>query len=376
MSARGGRGSWGGWAPWVALGAAAIAAWLLVRHYRVEDRTELCRRFIGAVESWAKQQGMRPNEEGSRRGVRTEGRVRWMSFDLGYWHPPSRQTAALAGDLVRLAGSAGMRARATTGEAGARVVEFVFGDGRPAGRVWMRRECLVAIVIDDMGFNVAAAKRVIALPCAVTCAIIPFTAHGRAVAGLARAAGKEVYIHMPMESPFRAPDVPEYRCILRPGMSRAQVEEKVKLALSEVPRAAGMNNHEGSLATESPELMADLMAVLKPRRLVFMDSGTTEKTVAWKAAREAGVRWERRTVFLDAELVRVRGAANGAQSAGLVEAEFARLVSLARRRGHAIAIGHARFAATLGVLERRIPEARAQGVEFVPASWLAHPGKP
>jgi hypothetical protein len=224
--------------------------------------------------------------------------------------------------------------------------------------------CFAAIVIDDMGFNVPNAKRIIALKCPITCAIIPYSGNAKTVDRLALAAGKEVFIHMPMESPFRVPDVPEYKLILRPGMARSEIAERVRLAMLEVPRAVGMNNHEGSLATEDPELMADLMAVLKPRNLVFMDSGTTEKTVAWRVARDSGIRWERRNVFLDS--VRTPAAMNE---------EFTRLVRFARTRGQAIAIGHVHFAMTLELLEKRIPEAQRQGVEFVFASWLAHPGR-
>jgi hypothetical protein len=297
--------------------------------------------------------------------------VRWLAFDLGFWHPPRRNAVVLARELVQLASTHGLRARLAPAEGGAQAVEFAFPDGRPAGRVWLRRECLVAIVIDDMGFNLNAAKRVIALPAPVTCAIIPYSGHAKAVARLARAAGKEVYIHMPMESPFRAADVPEYRLILRPGMDRAKIAENIRLAMTEVPYAAGLNNHEGSLATESPELMADVMAVLKPLNLVFLDSGTTEKTVAWKAARDGGLRWERRNVFLDAEYQRPGAGGGHTRNPAAIEAEFARLIGLARARGHAIAIGHAQFAVTMETLARRIPEARRQGVEFVPASWLA-----
>ncbi|MEK7476450.1 MAG: divergent polysaccharide deacetylase family protein [Candidatus Coatesbacteria bacterium] len=376
MSIRGGQRRFGRWILAAALAVAAGALWLILRPPAIEDRSARGREAVSAVETWAKRRGLRPNESGSRKELRADDRVRWLDFDLGFWHPPRRNAAVLARELVQLAGPLGLRARPAPAEGGAQAVEFSFADGRPAGRVWMRRECLVAIVIDDMGFNLNAAKRVIALPCPVTCAIIPFAGHAKAVVRLARAAGKEIYIHMPMESPFRAADVPEYRCILRPGMDRARVAELVRLAMTEVPHAAGMNNHEGSLATESPELMADLMQVLKPLDLVFMDSGTTEKTVAWMAARDAGLRWQRRNVFLDAEYLKRDGAGGRIRNPAAIEAEFSRLIGLARQRGVAIAIGHAQFAATLETLARRIPEARREGVEFVPASWLAHPGKP
>jgi len=360
---------------WIAVAAAAAAAWLILRPPPVEDRAPKCREVVRAVEGWAARRGLKPDGGGARSEVRTEHRVRWLHAERGYWYPPTRSHGTLGKELVGIARARGLAIRVESTAANSLCVDMVFPDGRSAVRVRLRLMCFAAIVIDDMGFSLTSARRVVALPCPVTCAIIPFSGHDRAVARLAAASGKEVFIHMPMESPFRVPDVPEYRLILRSGMTRTEIGERVKAALAEIPHAAGINNHEGSLATENAELMGDLMAVLKPCRLVFLDSGTTEKTVAWSAARDAGLRWERRNVFLDAEYARPSGPKGAPRDPAAVEAEFSRLIALARKRGRAIAIGHNQFAETLDVLERRIPEAQRQGVEFVFASWLALGGK-
>ena len=289
--------------------------------------------------------------------------MRWTFVERGFWHPPRRSARTLRVRLAAWAEAHGLLLRAATTPEGVLTADLALADGRPFARLRSRRQCFAAICIDDLGFSLQTARRVVALPCRLTCAIIPFTPHARAVAGLAAAHGKEVFIHMPMSSPFRVPEVPEYAIMLRPGMDRATITSCLDRAFQEVPNAVGLNNHEGSLATEDPTLMALVMEVLKPRNVVFLDSGTTEKTVAWMAARDGGLRWMRRNVFLDAD----------PRSLQATEDEFARLIRLARARGQALAIGHHQFPTTLDVLERRIPEAQKQGVEFVFASALARP---
>ena len=107
------------------------------------------------------------------------------------------------------------------------------------------------------------------------------------------------------------------------------------------------------MATTDAAFMRDVVAELRPRGVVFLDSLTTGDSVAWRAARDGGLRWMRRSVFLDPDHT----------SEAAIETQFDLLLARARRRGAALAIGHHQFSRTLNVLERRIPEARRRGVE-------------
>ena len=58
-----------------------------------------------------------------------------------------------------------------------------------------------------------------------------------------------------------------------------------------VPEVAGVNNHQGSQSTADVALMDELMPVLREHRLFYIDSRTTATTVAYDAARRAGLGW-------------------------------------------------------------------------------------
>ena len=102
-------------------------------------------------------------------------------------------------------------------------------------------------------------------------------------------------------------------------------------------------------------LMQDLRCI---GGLYFVDSRTDVRTVARKVAREAGLANAQRDIFLDNE-----------QDPDYVRYQFARLVETARRRGHAIGIGHP-YPETLTVLADALPGLADQGVELVPVSRL------
>ena len=216
----------------------------------------------------------------------------------------------------------------------------------------------LAIIIDDLGSDRAAAEAVFALGYPLTVSVLPNHEHSVDIAQEAHRRGFQVMLHLPMQSV--ANETPEAQ-ELHPGMPASEVAALVDLFLKNVPDAAGVNNHQGSQATADGALMDELMPVLRDRRLFYVDSRTTAATVAYDTAQDFGVRSAFRNVpFLDdvAEVAAVRK-----------QLELA--LRGAREKGEAVAIGHP-HAATLQALREVLPQARAQGVRLVPASELAH----
>ena len=58
----------------------------------------------------------------------------------------------------------------------------------------------IAIIIDDLGYQLAAGHRTVALPGPVACAILPGTPGSAQLAHAARERGKEVLVHLPLQS--------------------------------------------------------------------------------------------------------------------------------------------------------------------------------
>lgn len=58
----------------------------------------------------------------------------------------------------------------------------------------------LAVIIDDFGYNGAGTAEMLALDIPFTAAVLPFSSHTAENAAQAAEAGKEVIIHMPMES--------------------------------------------------------------------------------------------------------------------------------------------------------------------------------
>jgi len=215
----------------------------------------------------------------------------------------------------------------------------------------------IAIIIDDLGYQLVAGERVIELPGPVACAILPGAPRARQLANAANERGKEVLLHLPMQAVGKESRVEMTRMTL--DMSRSKFAATFDTAFESVPHVIGINNHRGSLLTRHPGHMQWLMEeLLKRDGLFFVDSYTTHESVALQIAAELGVFAKKRDVFLDPD-----------KTTETLQHEFERLKSVARKRGSAIAIGHP-YEATLALLERELPRLAEQGFDVVPVSEL------
>ena len=211
----------------------------------------------------------------------------------------------------------------------------------------------IGLIIDDLGNSLHEGERAAHLPAAVACAVLPHTPHARAIATAADAAGKEVMLHLPMES--REPLEPGPGQ-LDTGMPALEMKATLDLDLDTVPHVRGVNNHMGSLLTTSPPAMEWLMRELRDRHMFFVDSRTTADSVAATVARHEGVPALERDVFLDDD-----------PRPEAITAQLDRLERLARQRGYALGIGHP-HPNTLTVLEQWLPGLAARGIRVLPLS--------
>ena len=213
----------------------------------------------------------------------------------------------------------------------------------------------IVLVIDDFGYrNDSVSDGFLDLNIPITCAIIPGHSQSRKFAQKAFAAGKEVIIHMPMESSLNTPGEDEYK--IKSGMTSEEVEWRIREVLKEMPEAIGMNNHQGSKATTNGKVMSVLGSVLKANNKFFIDSRTTSKTVAEEIMRSIGVPTIRRHVFLDND-----------DSKDKISERIDEVARLAQKQGIAVAIGHAK-PNTLKAIKDALPKLLADGYQFEFAS--------
>lgn len=236
---------------------------------------------------------------------------------------------------------------------------MVFEPPLPSDRSPSSKPARLALILDDFGASLSHVDRCLALPNQITFAVIPRLADSARVAREAQARGFDVFLHQPMEPHNYPKENPG-----KYGIYIGQSAEEVAAILTEnissigVP-IAGVNNHMGSRATESREIMTAFFAAF-PRRLIFLDSRTSSNSVAYDLARAHGVLALKNNGFLDAVMEK-----------SSVEAAFDQLVKIARSRGFAIGIGHVQSLPTLEVLEERLPRLAESGVSLVRLRDLA-----
>lgn len=209
----------------------------------------------------------------------------------------------------------------------------------------------IALIIDDLGHWKSVGLRAASLPGPVACAILPHTPFGRIIAEQAYEQGKEVMLHLPL-APIEHDAVAAGTIYV--DTTRSQLQRIFALDLESIPHVVGVNNHMGSMLTQHPGHMTWLMnEISKHEELFFIDSLTSEASVAMKIAHEMGIPTTSRDIFLD-----------NVQTEEAITAAFDRLKTEARRKGVAIGIGHP-FPVTLDVLERVLPGLEAEGLELI-----------
>ncbi|HJT24889.1 MAG TPA: divergent polysaccharide deacetylase family protein [bacterium] len=215
----------------------------------------------------------------------------------------------------------------------------------------------ICFIIDDGGYQKGKALEALyGFKVPVTVSIIPDVEFSKSLATEFPDHGVEVMCHMPMEGHEKGMVGANYKELLKKGMEADEAKLEVEKALENLPNCRGLNNHMGSVATEDPELMADVCEVLKARGLFIIDSRTTAKSTMEVEAEKIGVPVAGRNVFLD-----------NVETPEAILKQLSQAVSYAKRHGLAVAIGHFK-PITLQTLESAIPKLKEEGFQFVYAS--------
>ncbi|MFH1351246.1 MAG: divergent polysaccharide deacetylase family protein [Pseudomonadota bacterium] len=217
------------------------------------------------------------------------------------------------------------------------------------------RPC-IALIIDDIGFSRSRAKGFLDLGIPITFSILPQLPKSYDLATEIHGEGQEVMLHQPME--------PRDPC-LDPGPGALYVKdrsEKIITIMDEnisgLPFAVGVNNHMGSRFTERQTKIREALVVIKDRGLFFIDSLTSDHSIAYRTARGLDLIAARRNLFLD-----------NRPDESYILSQLYHLRNHARTHGYAIGIGHP-FPETSRAIRHFLTGLKGSGISWVHASTV------
>lgn len=193
----------------------------------------------------------------------------------------------------------------------------------------------IAIVIDDVTTQVQK-DTILSMGYKITMAFLPPTNSHPTSAKIAL--NLPFYmIHFPMQaSPkFKGQEINS----LNITDSYETIEKRVKQLREWYPNAVYTNNHTGSVFTENEEAMDKLFRALKKYNFIFVDSRTSNKSVAKKYAQKYNMPYIVRNTFIDNE-----------ENYEYIQNQLKQAIEIAKKQGYSIAIGHP-HAVTLKVLK-------------------------
>jgi len=217
----------------------------------------------------------------------------------------------------------------------------------------------IAVIVD--GLNVSANNTKLALarlPPQVTLAFAPFAFDAQAYVDLARDAGHEVLLEVPME-PF---DFPESDPGAHALMAAASGEENIRRlswSLSRFTGYVGITNLLGARFMSEQATLEPVLRETARRGLIFVDNGASRSSLALTAARHAEVATATGTLMLDE-----------VQSREGVDNRLSELEAEARRNGFAIGIGST-YPVTIARIAEWTESVESRGFVLVPVSALA-----
>ena len=219
----------------------------------------------------------------------------------------------------------------------------------------------VALIIDDIGNSADTTRLLASSPLPLALSILPDSPYRDESIETAKKRGKEIWLHIPMEPIPSNGNSMDLEGFLKVSMRKELLQNYLEVFLERVPGAVGANNHTGSLFTQDREKMRTVLETLSRHGLLFVDSRTSGKSVAFEEARHMRVPSLVRDVFVDGE------------SEEMTLLNFRHLLALAKKNGTALGIGHPKEE-TLAVILRRLPELLKQsGVTMVRPSELIVP---
>lgn len=214
----------------------------------------------------------------------------------------------------------------------------------------------VAIIIDDIGYDLDVVKSLLKVNVPLTFAILPFQNLSREAAEMLHKAKKEILLHLPME-PVSYPQEKPGQGALFTDMNNEELLLQLQNNISAIPYIAGVNNHMGSKFMIHEPKLSLVFKELKRQKLFFIDSRTSNDTRALSVADKTGLNVAERKIFIDHHR-NYSDIYNNLMNVANSDNDFPKIM-----------IGHP-YPETVRALKDAAKKMQEQGVSIVPASQI------
>ncbi len=221
----------------------------------------------------------------------------------------------------------------------------------------------IAIIIDDIGYDMAPVKEFLQIKADITFSVLPFLPHSRAAAEMLRQGKKEILLHLPMEPVTYPADKPGEGALFT-DMNEKEILHQLEKNLEAVPYVAGVNNHMGSKFMTDKEKLALVFGWLKKKNLYFVDSRTAAESEAVAAAKAVGLPVAERKIFIDNK-----------RDYDEIYKNIMSVKNYENDPSPVIVIGHP-YPETIRALKDALKALREKGILIVPVSQLVKPKSP
>ncbi len=212
---------------------------------------------------------------------------------------------------------------------------------------------MVALVVGGLGLNPATTKQAIEqLPPQVTLSFVPYTTDLQKWIDLARLAGHEVMIEVPMQ-PVNYPDNDPGPQTLLANARNDDLMAHITWVLSRCTGYFAVSNYQGGAFIKDKPGFGSFLSTLKTHGVGFIDDGQ---------ARDAVGAWARASAdrIVDNQI-----------NAAAINAQLVGLEATANSRGQALGTGMA-FPVTLAVALKWTQSLDGKGIQLAPASAMMH----
>lgn len=229
---------------------------------------------------------------------------------------------------------------------------------RPVSRKLIRsKKPKVALLIGGMGINIGLTQQAVQeLPGEISFAFAPYGKGLQTMIDMARRNGHEVLLQLPME-PFGYPSVDPGPKTLLTSASSAETLKNLKWFMGRFAGYAGVTNYMGARFTSNGEALVPVLRELKKRGLVYLDDGSSSRSIVASMSQVIGLPSASAHVVIDAE-----------NSYNAITAALNDLESRANQDGFAIGTGTG-LSVTVDAVKTWARDLSSRGVILVPVSY-------